>query len=173
MSIKHSLLTLLLDGPGSASQLQTQFEETTGIWNLNIGQVTQTLQRLQRDGLIEAAGSATAPNGRTVDTYRLTGTGRTELERWFSAPLDISLSDRDDLVTKVTMARTRPELNIITLLDTQREKVMAELRTLNRASRDLPANPTTERLLLERRIFELEAQARWLDRVESLEGHHD
>lgn len=173
MSIKHSLLTLLLDGPHSASQLQTRFEDATDIWSLNIGQVTQTLHRLHRDELIEPAGTATAANGRTVDTYRITDAGRAELEQWFREPLSISLSERDDLVTKVTMARLRPEINIITLLDTQREKVMSKLRELNRASRDLPEAPTTERLLLERRIYDLEAQARWLDRVESLEDHHD
>ena len=51
MSIKHSLLALLADGPRSASQLQQQFSDRTqAVWPLNIGQVTQTLARLERDG---------------------------------------------------------------------------------------------------------------------------
>lgn len=70
MSIKHALLVLMLDEPTSASQLQTKFEETMGIWQLNIGQVTQTIQRLQRDGLAETAGTTVSSNGRTVDTFQ-------------------------------------------------------------------------------------------------------
>ena len=70
MSIKHSLLALLADGPHSASQLQQQFSERTqSVWPLNIGQVTQTLGRLERDGLIETAGTITGANNRPAETH--------------------------------------------------------------------------------------------------------
>ncbi|ANE03501.1 PadR family transcriptional regulator [Corynebacterium crudilactis] len=168
MSIKHALLVLMLDEPSSASQLQTKFEETIGIWQLNIGQVTQTIQRLQRDGLVETAGTAISSNGRTVDTFQLTPAGREEITTWFNSPVTITLSERDELVTKIAIAEARG-IDVIPLLDTQRNTVMAELRTLNKSSRDLPQNRNTQRLLVEKRIFELEAQARWLDRIEALD----
>ena len=52
MSIRHSLLALLVEGDAYGNQLRTAFEERTGgTWPLNIGQVYQTLDRLVRDGL--------------------------------------------------------------------------------------------------------------------------
>lgn len=169
MSIKHALLALLMDGPRSASQLQSQFAETTsGVWQLNIGQVSQTLSRLQRDTHIEQAGTTTGPSGHSADTYRLTDTGTQLVTAWFTTPVVQSTTERDELVTKVTLAQTRPELDLIHLLDTQRASIMEELRALNRRTRYLPDTRTTDRLLVEKRIFELEAQARWLDRIETL-----
>lgn len=169
MSIKHALLALLLDEPRSASQLQSQFAETTaGVWPLNIGQVSQTLTRLHRDGHIEAAGTTTGPSGHSADTYRLTPTGTQLVTDWFSTPVVQPVAERDELVTKVALAQTRPDLDLIHLLDTQRASIMEDLRALNRRTRNLPDTRTTDRLLVEKRIFELEAQARWLDRVEAL-----
>ncbi|QDQ20398.1 PadR family transcriptional regulator [Corynebacterium glutamicum] len=168
MSIKHALLVLMLDEPTSASQLQTKFEETMGIWQLNIGQVTQTIQRLQRDGLAETAGTTISSNGRTVDTFQPTDLGREFVTEWFESPVTVTLSERDELVTKIAIAESRG-LNLIPLLDIQRNTVMAELRALNKSSRDLAETRNTQRLLVEKRIFELEAQARWLDRIEALE----
>ena len=168
MSIKHALLVLMLDEPTSAGQLQTKFEETMGIWQLNIGQVTQTLQRLQRDGLVATAGTTISSNGRTVDTFQPTDSGREHITEWFESPVTVTLSERDELVTKIAIAESRG-LNLIPLLDIQRNTVMAELRALNKSSRDLAETRNTQRLLVEKRIFELEAQARWLDRIEALE----
>ncbi len=169
MSIKHALLALLLDAPRSASQLQSRFADTTaGVWPLNIGQVAQTLGRLQRDGHIQLAGTTTGPSGRSTDTYQITASGREIIRQWFHTPVTQPVAERDELVAKVTLAQTRPELDMITLLDTQRASIMEDLRALNRRARNLPGTRTTDRLLVEKRIFDLEAQARWLDRVEAL-----
>lgn len=169
MSIKHALLALLLDEPRSASQLQSRFTDTTaGVWPLNIGQVSQTLSRLQRDGHIELAGTTTGPSGRSTETYQITSTGRGIIREWFNTPVIQQVAERDELVTKVTLAQTRTDLDLIKLLDAQRAAIMEDLRTLNRRTRALPDTRTTDRLLVEKRIFELEAQARWLDRVEAL-----
>lgn len=169
MSVKHALQALLLGGPRSASQLQQDFTAaTTEVWPLNIGQVTQTLARLQRDQLVEQAGPQTGPSGHVSETYRLTESGRREVDSWWLTPIKAAVSDRDELVTKVTLAAGNPDVDLLELLDTQRRALMDDLRELNRHARSLPLSRRTDRLLYERRIFELEAQARWLDRVESL-----
>ncbi|MGP6174987.1 PadR family transcriptional regulator [Corynebacterium sp. A21] len=169
MSIKIALLVLLQDEPRSASQLQQDFAAATEeIWPLNIGQVTQTLGRLQRDELIESAGTITGPTGHTAEVYRLTPTGQQTATQWWSSPVLTPATERDELVTKVSLAARRPEIDLISVLDEQRNAVIAELRELNRNSRALPDSRTADRLLHERRIFLLEAQASWLDRVESL-----
>ena len=73
MSVPHALLALLSEGPKYGLRLQNEFESRTGeVWPLNVGQVYTTLQRLERDGLVETdeAGSARrsatgSPRGRT------------------------------------------------------------------------------------------------------------
>ncbi|MDO5372115.1 MAG: PadR family transcriptional regulator [Corynebacterium glutamicum] len=115
-----------------------------------------------------SAKSPKLSNGRTVDTFQPTDLGREFVTEWFESPVTVTLSERDELVTKIAIAESRG-LNLISLLDIQRNTVMAELRALNKSSRDLAETRNTQRLLVEKRIFELEAQARWLDRIEALE----
>ena len=57
MSVRHVLLALLSEGPEYGLQLREEFEARTGeVWPLNVGQVYTTLQRLERDGLVESDG---------------------------------------------------------------------------------------------------------------------
>ena len=59
MSVRHALLALLSEGPKYGLQLRQEFEARTGeVWPLNVGQVYTTLQRLERDGLVESDDSA-------------------------------------------------------------------------------------------------------------------
>jgi len=55
MSVRHALLAFLSEGPKYGLQLRQEFEKSTGdVWPLNVGQVYTTLQRLERDELIES-----------------------------------------------------------------------------------------------------------------------
>src|ERR1700761_5255868 len=65
MSVRHALLALLSEGPKYGLQLRHEFETRTGeVWPLNVGQVYTTLQRLERDGLVEAEGDGDGPQKR-------------------------------------------------------------------------------------------------------------
>ena len=58
MSVRHALLALLSESPKYGLQLREEFESRTGeVWPLNVGQVYTTLQRLERDGLVESDGN--------------------------------------------------------------------------------------------------------------------
>ena len=62
MSIRYALLALLSSGPKHGFQLAHDFEAGTGeMWPLNTGQVYTTLQRLERDGLVDADEGAEGP----------------------------------------------------------------------------------------------------------------
>lgn len=167
MSVKHSLLALLAAAPASASALQHGYAEETGS-TLNIGQVAQTLTRLERDELIAQSGATTGPTGRKADQYAITEEGRAELHRWFTAPVLPPAADRDELVIKVALAARRPEIDLVSLLDNQRFATLQAVRELTAAQRDMPQVRSAHRLASEKRIFELEATLRWLDRVEAL-----
>ena len=69
MSVPYALLALLSDGPKYGLRLQSEFESRTGeVWPLNVGQVYTTLQRLERDGLVESDDEGE----RSQKRYRIT-----------------------------------------------------------------------------------------------------
>ena len=70
MSVPHALLALLSEGPKYGLRLQNEFESRTGeVWPLNVGQVYTTLQRLERDGLVE---TDDGEGERSQKRYRIT-----------------------------------------------------------------------------------------------------
>ncbi|MDU0479316.1 PadR family transcriptional regulator [Staphylococcus chromogenes] len=169
MPIPHSLLTLLAEKPRSASELRRSFEEITmQLWPLNQGQVSQTLNRLQRDGFVEKHGQAVGERGHTTDLFAITQAGRDELERWFSRATVQAENERDELVIKIAVAQSVRKSDTEQLIQLQREAVMQQLRETMRQSRETPPERSAQRLLLERRIFNLEAENRWLDYIETL-----
>src|SRR5260221_3811883 len=104
MSVRHALLALLSEGPKYGLQLRQEFEARTGeVWPLNVGQVYTTLQRLERDGLVESDDTeAEGPQ----KSFRITTAGGDELAGWLHTPGDISAPPRDELVIKVLIALT-------------------------------------------------------------------
>ena len=78
MSVRHALLALLSEGPKYGMQLKEEYEGATGdAWPLNVGQVYTTLQRLERDGLVE---SNDAGDDERQRDYRITARGQGELK---------------------------------------------------------------------------------------------
>ena len=167
MAIRHGLLALLDEGPAYGYQLKAAFEERTGgTWPLNIGQVYTTLARAERDGLV--AQLDVADDGKVV--YEITDLGRREVARWFASPVRRDAPARDELTIKLAVAVTAPGVDVKALLQTQRSETMRTLQALTRLKIDgaeRPESDTAWHLVLERLIFDAEAEARWLDHVES------
>src|SRR5690242_19609239 len=106
VSVRHALLALLSEGPKYGLQLRDEFVARTGdVWPLNVGQVYTTLQRLERDGLVESddTGEPGPQKG-----YRITVAGAGELDSWLRTPPDLSAPPRDELVIKVLVALRVP-----------------------------------------------------------------
>ena len=56
MSVRQSLLAILDQGPCYGYQLRAEFDRRTGsTWPLNVGQIYNTLDRLERDGFVAKA----------------------------------------------------------------------------------------------------------------------
>ena len=65
MSVRYALLALLSEEPKHGLQLREEFETWAGeAWPLNEGQVDRTLQRLEREGLVESGTVAAAARRR-------------------------------------------------------------------------------------------------------------
>src|SRR4051812_419522 len=163
MSVKLGLLALLDEKPMYGYQLHSTFKERTGdTWPLNIGQVYTTLQRLERDGLVEPAGD----DGDGHQIYALTHAGRDELERWFRTPVARADRPRDELAIKLAVALTVSAVDVREVLQTQRTATLSDLQELTRQKRDTGDDDLAYLLALDSLIFQAEAEARWLDSCE-------
>src|SRR5512144_165481 len=110
MSVRHALLALLSEGPKYGLRLRQEFEARTGEdWPLNVGQDYTTLQRLERDGLVEYDEPDTEGLQKR---YRITPTGAAELATWLRTPPDTSLPPRDELVIKVLVTLRLPGVDV-------------------------------------------------------------
>ena len=175
MSIRRGLLALLAQEPMYGAQLRSEFESRTGgTWPLNVGQVYTTLARLERDGLVEGAGEADA-EGRIA--YRLTDAGRTEVQRWWAAPVDRDNTPRDELVIKLALAVTVPGVDVQRVVQTQRTATLRHLQALTKLKRGTPDEAGGRALdeqkdlawllVLDNLVYAAEAEIRWLDHVET------
>lgn len=165
MSIRHALLALLSEGPKYGLQLRHQFEDRTGeVWPLNVGQVYTTLQRLERDGLVESDGTEEAGPQRS---YRITRDGVAELRDWLRTPPDLSSPPRDELVIKVLVATRVPGVDVHDVIQTHRRHVVELMQQWTRVKRDAGANEINLALVVDAELFRLDSVARWLDAAES------
>jgi len=166
VSVRMALLTLLADGPRYGYQLRAEFEDRTGgAWPLNVGQVYTTLGRLVRDGCVEVDA---AHGGEDTRTYRATPEGRAAVAGWFATAVPRSeVAPREELVIKLALAVAVPGVDVRDVVQGQRTETLAALRVLTRERAAVPAGQTARLLVAESRIFTVEAEARWLDLVES------
>ncbi|MGL4831412.1 MAG: PadR family transcriptional regulator [Propionibacteriaceae bacterium] len=167
MSVRHALLAIVATEAVSTYALRKEFEARTGvIWPLNIGQVSTTMSRLERDGLVyRAANEDAAP-------WQLTSAGKYELHQWWNTPLLREAPDRNELVIKLSMAACDPQVDFLAVIQKQRSAAMHALHDVTRAARNLAPDDLASRLILRHQIYSLEAEIRWLDDTEQLQSLH-
>jgi len=164
--IRGALLTLLSEGPKYGYQLKSEFEASTGAaWALNIGQVYNTLGRMERDGAVEPLGEDDEGRPR----YQLSSAGRAELDQWLGGAVERSVASRDEVTMKVLMAAATGVVDPAGPIAVQRA---ASQRTLQDATAArVAAAHVADRLHLDRLIVTTAAELRWLDIAEQvLEG---
>ncbi len=180
MSVKHALLALLAHGPASTYALKRDFEATTAnSWPLNIGQVYTTLQRLERDGLVER--TEPRPADGQAEPFQITEAGRADLTSWWYTPLERLQPSRSELVMKLAMAVVVPGVDRARLIQAQRSATMRALHDFTRLKTDPPAAHAGTRsaeslvwfLVLENHIYAAESELRWLDTIEAAILRHE
>jgi DNA-binding PadR family transcriptional regulator len=164
MSVRHALLALLAEGPKYGLQLREEFIERTGeVWPLNVGQVYTTLQRLERDGLVESDDAADP--GPQKD-FRITEGGERELAGWLRTPPDLTAPPRDELVIKVLVAVRIPGVNVHDVIQVHRRylvELMQQWTRLREAESDADLGLA---LVVDAELFRLDSVIRWLDAAE-------
>jgi len=160
MSVPHALLALLSEGPKHGLRLQSEFESRTGeVWPLNVGQVYTTLQRLERDGLVETDGGESERQKR----YRITTAGSWELAEWLRTPPELVPPPRDELVIKVLVALQIPDTDVQEILQVHRRHVIEIMQRYTKIKAAAAEDDVALALVADAELFRLEAIVRWLD----------
>lgn len=174
MSVRLSLLAILDQGPCYGYQLRTEFDRRTGsTWPLNVGQIYNTLDRLERDGLVVKGD--TDAQGHVF--YEITDAGSVEVAAWLGAPVE-RITSRDELATKLAVAATLPGVDVAAVIDAQRRATQTRVQELRQeASLDAGAESASapnfvRSLVVDSMLFHAEAEARWLDHAEARLAQH-
>jgi DNA-binding PadR family transcriptional regulator len=161
MSVPHALLALLSEGPKYGLRLQNEFEARTGeVWPLNVGQVYTTLQRLERDGLVE---TDEGEDEGTRKRYRITATGAHDLAAWLRTPPELVPPPRDELVIKVLVALQIPGIDIPEILQVHRRHAIEVMQGYTQVKAAAGEADVALALVADAELFRLEAIVRWLD----------
>ena len=161
MSVRHALLALLSEGPKYGLQLREEFEARTGeVWPLNVGQVYTTLQRLERDGLVESDGDG---QDGPQKGFRITSAGARELSGWLRTPSDMSSPPREELVMKVLVALRVPGTDTRDVIQVHRRYLVGLMQQWTRIKEAEAESDIGLGLVVDAELFRLDAVVRWLD----------
>ncbi len=173
MSVRQSLLAILDQGPCYGYQLRAEFDRRTGsTWPLNVGQIYNTLDRLERDGL--AAKGETDERGHVY--WEITDAGSAEVASWLASPVERGQGTRDELAIKLAVAATLPGVDVADVIRTQRRASLARLHALRSTEYTGPDAGGPQELawslVADSMVFAAEAEVRWLDHTEQRLARH-
>jgi DNA-binding PadR family transcriptional regulator len=170
MSVRHALLALLSEGPKYGNQLRQEFEERTGeVWPLNVGQVYTTLQRLERDGMVESDDAAAEGPQKA---FRITTTGQDELIDWLRTPPDLSSPPRDELVIKILVALRVPGVDVHEVIQAHRRHLVELMQQWTHLKEDAMEDDLGFMLAVDAELFRLDSSIRWLDAADGRLHRH-
>lgn len=162
MSLKYGILGLLVDRTLHGYEVKNRFEALLGgSWEVNIGQVYTTLQRLERDGLIAPAGDR---GGRRKLAYRLTDQGQEALEAWLVRPESDPQQLREEIYVKLLLASHLGDGHLDRLLPAQRRVYLQRLKDLAELELRARREGRSDLVLLYKgAILHTEADLKWVD----------
>jgi DNA-binding PadR family transcriptional regulator len=163
--MRELFMALLAGNRGYGYEIKQAIEAEFGdvLPAMNTGQVYSTLARLEREGLIE--GQAVAGDSRGKRTYRLTASGRIELERWVGTPVP-GPRLKDEFFMKFAIATSVGLADPVVLIDQQRREYLQSLRDLDAAAAT-GHKAVAAQLMVEGAVLHLKADIEWLELIET------
>lgn len=133
MAVRDALLALLTIAPAYGFQLHGELARRTGgRREVNVGQTYSTIERLGKQGLIEAAG--TTADG--LPLHRLTRSGRAAARAWLGGQDAAGADPADETVDRVLVSLSFPRGDAGEVLAGERERWAARLDAATRAAAD-------------------------------------
>ena len=169
MSVRHTLLALLSEGPKYGRQLREEFEAGTGeVWPLKAGQVYAALRGLERDGLVESGDTGAAGPRKE---FRITDDGAAELAAWLRTPPDLPSAPHDQMAAKVLAALRVPGTDPYEVIQVHRHSLMELMQRWTRIKREQADHDLGVRLRIDAELFRLDSVIRWLDAADGRLTH--
>jgi DNA-binding PadR family transcriptional regulator len=122
--------------------------------------VYTTLQRLERDGLIESddAGADSPQKG-----FRITADGAAELAAWLGTPPDLASPPADQMTAKVLAALRMPGIDVREVVQVHRRHLMELMQQWTRIKHDKADRDIGLALRIDAELLRLDSVIRWLD----------
>ncbi len=165
MSVRHALLALLSEGPKYGLQLRQEFEARTGeVWPLNVGQVYTTLQRLERDGLVESDD----PEGDGPQKgFRITPAGGRELAEWLRTPPGPWRRPATSWSSRCWWRCACPGSTCTSVIQVHRRHLVELMQHYTHVKAEAAEHDVGLALVVDAELFRLEAVVRWLDAADA------
>src|ERR1700688_1781018 len=166
VSLKFGVLGLLAEEPLHGYEVKNRFEAMLGgTWEVNIGQVYTTLQRLERDGLVRPVGTR-GDRGKLL--YELSDPGRKALEGWLAQPDSGPQQLHEDIYVKLLIATRIANGDLKGMLARQKRAYLQRLRDLNRLEEQARRDGRIDLARLVRgALLHAEADLKWIDELSS------
>jgi len=165
--VRYALLGLLREQPDYGYRLKRRFDERVGsLWDLNIGQVYQTLRSLERSGHVVAMGSAPAADAPGRHLYALTPKGERALERWAQKGAARPRPLRDETLVRLLLFEPSRREEVLLRLAEQEAVYRRRLGRLvaqkRRAAAETPDGVPVREIALEAALLHTQAHLEWL-----------
>ena len=159
--LAEALLGFLMQGPLHGYDLHRRVEEELGyVWRLTIGNVYNTLRRLEVEGQVTSEVQVqTDRPPRKV--YRITPMGRTRFLAWVRHPVRALRDMRTEFPVKLYFFRLLDLEGMDDLLEAQEAAFREHLDRLRQGASHHPPSPLN-RLVFEFRRSQIEAARKWL-----------
>ena len=166
MSLKYGVLGLLKAEPLHGYEVKNRFEAMLGgTWDVNIGQIYTTLQRLERDGLIRPLGGR---GDRRKLLYELSPEGQKALDEWLAQPDAGPQQLHEEIYVKLLLATRIANGDLKGMLARQKRAYLQRLRDLNRLEEGARRDGRIDLARLVRgALLHTEADLKWMDELSS------
>jgi DNA-binding PadR family transcriptional regulator len=167
VSVRLGLLAILDQGSCYGYQLRSELDRRTGSTGpVNVGQIYNTLDRLERDKLVRRVGG----DSKRVDAanftyYEITQSGRNEVNSWFASSLEPATAGRE-LAAKIALATTLPGVDAIAVIRTQRTATQRFLVSLGAVPDARTPEDLAHQVISTERIESAGGELRFLNEVE-------
>lgn len=173
MSLKHAILILLENEPGSGYDLFKRFKTSLGyFWNAKHQQVYLELKKLSEAGWLEFE-QQSQDERPDKKVYRVTTAGHRELQDWLKTPCKPNKIN-DTLLVKLFGGRFTEQESLVAEMKRHRAThttTLSQLRAIEQTYLNLPADQQAHYrlpyLTLRRGILGEEAWLAWADEVDS------
>jgi DNA-binding PadR family transcriptional regulator len=176
VSVKYGLLGMLAKKSQHGYELKRTFEQMTGgFWELNYGQIYQSLDRLSNEGYVNytVEQEESLPDKKI---YAITEDGKRALKEWLAQPEDPRPRPlRDELFIRLAVMSSKDTSPMLELIAQHQKVYLEKMQELTQTKRELTkskrsaiasSDELVEELLLDVALFHAEADIKWLELCE-------